>query len=168
MSPQQEYIKRQKNWPTRVLAKRQIDFVSRHIGGRVLDIGCGEGVIGATFPNVTSCDITDYNKYDLSVDVCRAEKLPYPDKSFDTVCLIGVIEHTDDSRAVIDECRRVCRGRLIITYPKGRGWRVLRAVLPRPGVKLHADFEMNGQMANWTLVERQTMIPSFFIGEVYT
>lgn len=163
----QDYINSQKNWPTRLLAKRQLDFIDRHVTGNILDVGCGDGIIGAIYSNVTSCDIEDNNKYAIKVDVASAEKLPYPDSSFDTVCLIGVIEHTTDPIKVISECRRVSRGKFIITYPQGFGWKILKTVLPRPGIKLHANFEMNGQMSQWWLIERKSIIPSFFIGEVY-
>ena len=163
----QQYISGQKNWPTRLLAKRQLGFVDKYISGKVLDVGCGDGVVGAIYPDVTSCDIIDYNKFGIEVDVCRAEKLPYSDKSFDTVCLIGVIEHTSDPVATLVECHRVCRGQLIITYPEGLGWNVLKTIIPKHGIKLHADFKMNGQMSDWWLTERKWIIPGFFVGEVY-
>lgn len=163
----ERYLGSQKNFPTRLLAKRQLSFVDRHITGNVLDVGCGDGIIGAIHPAVTSCDIKDYNKFGIRVDIAHAEKLPYPDSFFDTVCLIGVIEHTADPAKAIAECRRVSWGKLIITYPEGFGWKMLKAILPRPGIKLHANFAMNGQMAGWQLVKRETIIPSFFIGEVY-
>ena len=40
---------------------------------------------------------------------CRAEALPFPTQSFGLVCLFDVLEHTDDDRAVLRECRRVLR-----------------------------------------------------------
>lgn len=162
-----QYISGQKNWPTRILAKRQLDFVDAHISGKVLDVGCGDGIIGAVYPDVTSCDIADNNRFGINVEVCPAEQLPYPDKSFDTVCLIGVIEHTTDPAKVISECHRVCRDKLIITYPEGNGWKLLKLLIPRQGIKLHADFKMDGQMSDWWLIEHKSIVPGFFVGEVY-
>jgi len=170
MDVKKTYISGQRNLPTRVLAKRQIDFVNRHQTGDILDVGCGDGIIAALYGDrVTSCDIADNNRFGIKVDQCKGESLPYGNDSFDTVCLIGVIEHTEDAKAVLSECRRVLRrgGRLIITYPLGYGWQILSKVLPRDGVKLHADFRMNGHMRDWWLVERQSLIPGFFVGEVY-
>jgi len=166
-----KYISGQKNLPTRLLAKRQLDFVNKHIGnGSILDVGCGDGVIGAIYGDrVTSCDIEDNNRFGIKVDVCSAESLPYADNSFDTICLIGVIEHISDPHRSIAECRRVLRrgGKIIMTYPKGIGWPLLRKVIPRPGIKLHADFNMNGHMSDFWLIERRTIIPGYFVGEVY-
>ena len=168
MTAIEQYLGSQKNWPTRLLAKRQLDFVGCHIIGDVLDVGCGDGIVAAIYGDgVTSCDIEDNNKYGIKVDIALAEDLPYPDSSFDTVCLIGVIEHTGNPAKAIAECWRVSKASLIITYPKGFGWKILKTILPRPGINLHAKFEMNGQMSEWLLFERKSIIPMFFTGEVY-
>ena len=52
------------------------------------------------------------------VCVCQAlgESLPYPSAAFDSVSLITVLCFVENSRAIIDECRRVLRpgGHLLI------------------------------------------------------
>lgn len=164
------YISSQKNCPTRLLAKRQLEFVDEHIRGDVLDVGCGDGIIGAIYGDrVTSCDIEDNNRFGIEVDIARGEELPYDDNSFDTVCLIGVIEHTENPMQVMIECCRVLKdsGRLIMTYPNGWGWWFLKRLIPREGVILHADFRISDIVKPFRAAYRKTIIPGFFVGEVY-
>ncbi len=59
------------------------------------------------------------------VKVGRAEKLPFPDRSFDTVYSSHVIEHSRDIRKAIRESVRVARQRAIHVIPDGS--------MPRPG-----------------------------------
>lgn len=49
----------------------------------------------------------------------RAEELPFPDGSFDAVCLFDVLEHLEDDRAALAEVRRVLKpgGLLFISVP---------------------------------------------------
>jgi SAM-dependent methyltransferase len=94
----------------------------------VLDAGCGSGR--------TLEELVDYGEVhgvELDPDaaemargrgrgevqVGRLEELPWPDRSFDLITCLDVIEHTPDDRATLRELRRVCRpaGWLLVTVP---------------------------------------------------
>lgn len=53
----------------------------------------------------------------------RIEKLPFADKSFDTVVCAHTLEHVLDIQKAISELRRVTKKRLMIVVPKQRPYR---------------------------------------------
>lgn len=95
---------------------------------RILDVGCGTG---ANLELLSK--FGDAEGVDVSADAlafCRqrgltkvkqgeAEKLPYPDDSFDLVTALDVVEHLDDDVAGLGEMRRVLRpgGRVLLFVP---------------------------------------------------
>ena len=96
----------------------------RWAGRDVLEIGCGLGIDTARFAragaNVTAIDLTDagvaltHRLLDLEqlageAMVANAERLPFADERFDLVYSWGVLHHTPNIRAAVDEVRRVLR-----------------------------------------------------------
>ena len=124
-------------------------------GLRVLEIGCGVGTDGAQFAKAgaiyTGVDLTDaavdlarknFAAHDLPGDfrVADAEALDFPDESFDIVYSHGVLHHTPDIQAAINEVHRVLKpgGRAIVMlYHRGSyNYRVGIRVLRRAGAGL--------------------------------
>jgi len=170
------YLDSQKNWITRVYAKRQLTLVSERLdwfAGEVLDIGCGRGILEAVFRvcsrSFTSCDIVDTNFYGIEVKLCSAERLPFDSNKYDSVFMLGVIEHLQMPDLAVHECHRVLRtgGKLIISIPNGPVWRIMQLVkswLPEH-LKKHARFgqkQLYPLMDGWTLLSRQPVIPGLF------
>lgn len=66
---------------------------------KVLDIGCGDGILSSiiiknTNINLTGCDVSNYLKIKIPFVMMKdTEKLPFKDKSFDTVMLNDVLHH---------------------------------------------------------------------------
>jgi ubiquinone/menaquinone biosynthesis C-methylase UbiE len=100
-------------------------------GKDVLEIGCGTGVhahlLAQAGARLTAVDLTPtaieltrkrLDLHGLSADVreADAERLPFPDASFDFVWSWGVIHHSEHTDAVVREIARVLRpeGRLAL------------------------------------------------------
>src|ERR1044071_5837463 len=118
-------------------------------GLRVLEIGCGLGTDGAQFAKAgadyTGVDLTDaaielaQKRFELfglkgEFRVADAENLEFPNESFDVVYSHGVLHHTPDINAAVQEIHRILRpgGRAVVMlYHRGGyiyqvGIRVLR------------------------------------------
>lgn len=102
---------------------RLVDF-SAWQGKDVLDLGCGAGVEVVRFARagarVTGVDIAEsaveltrqnlaHQGLSATVQVGDGEALPFPDASFDFVFAHGVIQYTNDDRALAREVHRVLR-----------------------------------------------------------
>ncbi|HZE67961.1 MAG TPA: class I SAM-dependent methyltransferase [Pyrinomonadaceae bacterium] len=126
------------------------DFASAK-GKRVLEIGCGVGTDGVQFAKAgalyTGVDLTaaavelakkNFELRGLSgtLQTADAEKLGFPDESFDVVYSHGVLHHTPDTKQAISEVHRVLRpgGQAIVmlyhrnSYNHAVNIRVLRRV----------------------------------------
>lgn len=98
-------------------------------GTRILDIGCGEGVIASRFNGkVIGVDISknalkygkeNYKK--VKFVPASAMNLPFKDDSFDCVTSFELIEHLthEDMHKCLKEIKRVCssNGRVVISTP---------------------------------------------------
>jgi ubiquinone/menaquinone biosynthesis C-methylase UbiE len=121
----------------------------------VLEIGCGLGTDGAQFAKAgahyTGIDLTDaavdlarrrFELFNLrgSFRVADAEKLDFPDNSFDLVYSHGVLHHTPDTQAAIREIHRVLRpgGRAVVMlyHRDSYNYRINISLLRRAGVHL--------------------------------
>lgn len=87
-------------------------------GGKYVGVGYGEGV-------------------DLELDL-EAGRLPYADRSFDTVLCLDTLEHLEAAHAVFDELCRVAREHVVVALPNSWAavWHALRLGDYRPGQPL--------------------------------
>ena len=118
--------------------------------GRVLDIGCGPGVMVERLVNdgfeffgvdisegmIQECRERFGRVKSAHFSVGRIEKLDFPDAYFDAIICMGVVEYIDDDAAAVKEMARVLKpgGRAIITLPnKLSPYRIWdRIILRRP------------------------------------
>jgi SAM-dependent methyltransferase len=117
---------------------RLVDF-SGFSGKNLLEIGCGAGIDlvrfaagGAKCTGVdlsrTAIDLAKMNFKNRSLNadlrVMNGESLEYPDGAFDVVYAHGVLQYTADSRAMVEEARRVLKpgGKFIAMVYNRNGW----------------------------------------------
>ena len=127
----------------------------------VLEVGVGTGLTLAGYPTgarVVGIDLSaqmlerarrraaDLPGRDISLRVMDAERLDFPDESFDCVTVPYVLSVVPHPRQAIAELRRVCRrdGRILVVnhFSGSRFWWLLeRAVRPLAGrVGFHSEF----------------------------
>jgi ubiquinone/menaquinone biosynthesis C-methylase UbiE len=105
------------------------EILKRVEGNTILDIGAGRGYLAKLIAKkrgkkVTGVDIyiPDYLK-DLKNPTfieSNVEKLPFKNKSFDTVIATHTIEHVLEPEKVVKEMRRVAKKKIIIVVPRQR------------------------------------------------
>jgi len=105
---------------------RRVEVLSRHIagiipgGGRVLDLGCGDGSIAVALMqhrpdlSVEGVDVLIRPTTHIPVTEFDGNHLPFTDKSFDYVTIVDVLHHTEKPAAVMAEAARVARQGIVI------------------------------------------------------
>jgi len=122
----QPYVEKLVRW----IGSRHIAYLSRGLppGGRVLDVGCGRGVIlglladrGFEVHGVErAASATQGVDARATIRVApRLAEAGYPDGYFDEVVIWHVLEHLDDPLGTLREVHRILRpgGRLVVAVP---------------------------------------------------
>lgn len=90
-------------------------------GTRVLDAGCGEGVLVEAYADRLAIEGVDANYEAARVRVGSVTALPYPDATFDRALCLDVLEHLpfDQQPLALAELRRVLTpgGELLVSVP---------------------------------------------------
>jgi len=145
-------------------------------GTRVLDAGCGEGVLVDEFQGRLDIEGIDPNYASERVHRGSLEALPYGDASFDRALCLDVLEHLpyDAQPRALGELHRVIKpgGELLVTVPNLahlqsrvhfllRG-RLIRTASPakHPGDRPIDEYLDLGRRAGFTLVERRGIFPT--------
>jgi 2-polyprenyl-3-methyl-5-hydroxy-6-metoxy-1,4-benzoquinol methylase len=112
----------------------------------VLDVGCGEGTvterIARLLPDagVVGLDVADPRLVreweeraggNLVFHAGSAYSLPYPDRAFELVCALEVLEHLERPAAGLAELARVASRGLVVSVPREPLWRVLNVASGR-------------------------------------
>ena len=88
-------------------------------GSRVLDVGCGDGLISAVLQSkrpdiaVEGTDVLPRGHTHIPVQIFDGRRLPFENASFDVVLFSDVLHHTEDPIVLLQEARRVARCILI-------------------------------------------------------
>lgn len=173
------YLAEEKPGITRWYARKQLSLIMDKrqewiCGARVLDVGCGKAVLEQAFAPLAdaffSCDIHFYADSDINVNFGSVESLPYADEQFDTLFLLGVIEHVANPGLALAECARVLRwnGLLILSIPNGLLWRLigLCPALMKPNWVEHTwfdEYRLRHLLPEPLSIEkRYTLVPGVF------
>jgi SAM-dependent methyltransferase len=116
-------------------AYRQLIGRFLHGLGSVLELGSGSSDLldRLASPMAVACDLSldmlrmRHRQPTIMPVVAAGERLPFPDRRFDGVFLINVLEHVSDVSAVLFECARVLvdGGVLLAVTPNGNWERLL-------------------------------------------
>lgn len=114
----------------RIVGRRHIAFLSRSLkpGARVLDVGCGRGVLLGPLADlgfeVHGLEISEeaVEGVDPRAEIRIATRLSdagHQSSYFDEIIIWHTLEHTTDPRGILQECHRILRpgGRLIVAVP---------------------------------------------------
>ena len=143
---------------------------------RVLDAGCGEGVLVEEFKSKLAIVGVDPNYASETVTKGSLLALPYPDASFDRALCLDVLEHLSfaDQGAAVAELYRVLRrgGELLVSVPNLahlqsrvhfllRGRLIHTASLAKhPGDRPIGEFLDLAARAGFRLVDRRGIFPT--------
>jgi SAM-dependent methyltransferase len=89
------------------------------VGGRLLDLGAGEGYVTAALRRRTgiwacAVDIGPYRRMPVPYLIYDGSRLPFDEATFDTTLISLALHHCADPQGVLDEALRVTSSRLII------------------------------------------------------
>ena len=143
---------------------------------RVLDAGCGEGVLVDEYAGRLDITGVDANYSSGRVRQASLTALPFPDASFDRALCLDVLEHLsyEDQRSALAELFRVLRagGELLVSVPnlahlQSRVQFLLRGRLIRtaseykhPGDRPVHEYVQLARRAGFTLVNRRGIFPT--------
>lgn len=115
-----------RRWEYRPTYLAKIEHVRRYLdclpaGTRVLDAGCGEGVLVEEYAGRLAIEGIDASYASAHVRQASLTALPYPDGAFDRILCLDVLEHLsgDDQRRALAELHRVLApgGELLVSVP---------------------------------------------------
>jgi SAM-dependent methyltransferase len=101
----------------RVLSDWFAEFVPR--GARVLDVGCGDGLISALLKSkradieILGTDVLPRSSTHVPVHLFDGSTLPFDNGVFDVALFSDVLHHTDDPKILLREASRVAHRVLI-------------------------------------------------------
>jgi len=145
-------------------------------GSRVLDAGCGEGVLVSEYADRLEISGVDANYASDRVMHGSVTALPFPDATFDRALCLDVLEHLsfEDQPRALGELHRVLKpsGELLVSVPnlahlQSRVQFALRGRLIRtaselkhPGDRPAGEYMALGRRAGFTLVRRAGIFPT--------
>lgn len=111
----------------------KLNIVKKYINVKkedlLLDVGCGTG-ISTNFFDCKSIGVDSCFEM-LNNGICaKAENLPFKDNVFDVILSITAIHNFNNAEKSINEIKRVCKGKIVITLlKKAKKFKEIKALL---------------------------------------
>lgn len=130
-----------------------IPFIQKHVkkGSRVLDVGCGDGygsyLLHQAEFKVTGIDLStemlthakrSLPEEEITFEKADVNELPFPDKSFDALLAVNVLEWTEDPFHALKEMVRVTNG---------EGFLCIGVLGPTAGPRINSFPRLHGEKA---------------------
>lgn len=107
------------------LLNRRAEIVSNECGiylrcsRRILDLGCGTGHIAARVrqdykAEIQGVDVERTHETDVPFRIFDGNRLPFPDRSFDTTLIVYVLHHSMNPAQLLAEAKRVTSEYIIV------------------------------------------------------
>jgi SAM-dependent methyltransferase len=124
-------------------------------GARVLDVGCGDGLLSALLkrkrPDLTlrGIDVLQRDRTHIPVEIFDGARMPFPGASFDAVLFSDVLHHTAEPSILQREAHRVSSQYVLIKdhYQEGFAAGVRLRFMDRVG---NARFGVSLPYSYWT------------------
>jgi SAM-dependent methyltransferase len=110
----------------KLVANRRVEVLANWfaellpLGVRVLDVGCGDGLISAVLQSkrrdisLHGIDVLPRSQTFIPVDMFDGLTFPFASSSFDVVLFSDVLHHTPDPTVLLQEARRVAAHHVLI------------------------------------------------------
>lgn len=93
------------------------DFIEK--GGKLLDLGCGSGIVAKAFQDFFEAEISGIDIIDIRVEkipfqIYDGKNIPFPENYFNIVLINYVLHHAKDPVALLKEAKRATRDKIVI------------------------------------------------------
>jgi len=104
-------------WAAKKMCQECQAFIEN--GSKILDLGCGSGIIGKEFQDyfrakLIGIDIKDRRVEKIPFQIFDGFNIPFPENYFDVVLINYVLHHVNDPIALLKEAKRVSKEKIII------------------------------------------------------
>lgn len=127
------------------------DFIERN--SKILDLGCGAGVITKSFQDffqakVIGVDIQDNRVIPIPFKIINGKTLPFSENYFDVVLINYVLHHSGNPLSLLTEAKRVVKDEIIIYEDLPEGF-LSNLICKIHRLTFNYFFQKNGEKGNF-------------------